>query len=140
MIRARGILAAYAMARPRHGQRERGLVLAAFAAMPEHLPQRSKARLLAQRVVAEIMAAAEQVDPFELALFELRTATGGEPAFALAHDPEANLAALLVAERARRFVQRGARQLSPIEWRQEGQEIAETLTAQLADRFRHKAR
>lgn len=140
MTRLRGIVAAHCMARPRGGDRERTAVQAAFSAMAPGLSIRSRARILARAVVAEVIALQEREDPIETALADLRASASCDPALTLARDTEAGLSAELVRARVARFEARGARQLDAEQWRTETADIAAELELRWAERFRRQAR
>jgi hypothetical protein len=132
----RGIVAAYAMARPRRCAAEAAAIAAALASLPADLSLRSKARLLAQRVVEELLADAVADDPFDRALRAARQVLGQSPILALAADADINLAGDLAQERLQRFEARGCRQISESAWQAETREIAKVLCARFAERFR----
>jgi hypothetical protein len=128
------------MARPRRGDRERAVVQAAFAAMAPGLSIRSRGRILARAVVAEVIALQEREDPIETALADLRASASGDPALILARDAEAGLSAELVRARVARFEARGARQIDAEQWRAETADIAAELELRWSERFRRQAR
>lgn len=138
MTRLRGIVSVFGMPRPRHAERERELVRAAFSHTPAGLTDRAKAAHLARRVVADLLK--DKTDPFEVAVAMLGQLVSDDPAVYLARDRNINLGELLVTERVKRFAARGAQQLSPAAWRAETEEIARILERRLAERFRRKAR
>lgn len=125
-----------AAGRPRRGRSERAAVRKALATMPGHLSDRAKCRALAARVTGWLIALDQCEDGLELALNRAIAAVEQDPAFALAHDPEANLLADLRRERLQRFEQRGCRQLCPNSWEAETRQIATALEGKFAERFR----
>lgn len=120
------------MARPATGRSVQVQVLQAFAGLPSDMSARSKSRCLAQRVVAEILAADRREDQFEIALVNALAAIATDPVYTLAAEHMDELA----RERLRRFEARGCRQLPPDAWAAETREIAQALEQRLANKFR----
>ncbi|WCT76331.1 hypothetical protein [Novosphingobium humi] len=133
--RFRGPVRVFAMARPR-ADAARLLIRAAMASMSDELSARSRAQQLARRVVVELIAANERVEPMEIALASLRIAMGSNIALNLALAPELGLEAELGRERADRFEARNWRQLSEADWAAETAEIAQVMQTRLAEKFR----
>lgn len=131
----RGPVRVFAMARPR-ADAARMLIRAAMATMSDELSARSRAQQLARRVVAELIAANERVEPMEIALASMRAALGSNIALTLALAPELGLEAELGRERAIRFEDRNWRQLSLADWNAETAEIAGVMQSRLAEKFR----
>lgn len=123
------------MARPRRDGEERAAILEALAAMPASLSARSKASNLAQRVVAEIIAADRREEPMEIALASAVALLQADPAVALAE----RMAAELGRERVARFEARGCKQLPQSQWDAETVQIAAVLEDRFAHRFRRLA-
>lgn len=136
MRRAGGIVRAYCMARPRRCDGAAELIAAAMGAMAADLSKRSRARILARRVVAELVAEFERKDQLEIALTRARVVLGNDLALQLALHPGLDLVAEYQRERCDRFKARGFTQLPDSEWRAETQSIAAALEARLAERLR----
>lgn len=133
-VRVRGIVCPpQAMARPSRTPHETQAIRDALADLPPDMSARSKARCLAQRVVAKVVNVDRRSDPFEHALEAARAI--------LEYDPVMILAAFasddLLKERTKRFEARGGQQVSAEVWRSETQEIAELLESRLARKFRN---
>lgn len=120
--------------RPRRGDAELAAVRKALSAMPGRLSARAKCRTLAKRVADHLVAPAG--DALDSTLSRLRAAIEGDPALALALDPEVDLHRDLVRERVTRFEARGCTQLTPDAWAAETREIVQLLEARFAERFR----
>ncbi len=103
--------------------------------MPAELSRRSRAQLLARRVVAELVAMDDRSE-VEASLVRVALLVGADPALALAHDAALDLAGELARERLTRFEARGCRQLSAAAWSAETREIAMVLEKRCAERFR----
>jgi hypothetical protein len=136
LIRARGILAAYAMARPRRCDTVSALIAGAMGAMAADLSKRSRARILARRVVAELVAEIGRTDQLDIALGNVRKLLADDPALHLALHPGLDLVSEFMRERCNRFSARGCRQIPDSEWRAETESIAAEIEGRLADRFR----
>ncbi|MBV1918570.1 MAG: hypothetical protein KUG65_11000 [Sphingomonadaceae bacterium] len=121
-----------AMARPAWAADQLAIVREAMGSFPDDMSRRSRARILASRVVAEILASDRCVDPMEIALAEARFALAREAAVMLARD----LASELARERLRRFEARGCQQLAPDAWTAETREIGDELEGRLFEKFR----
>lgn len=125
--------------RPRRGKAETAAIAMALAAMPRHLSARARARCLAARTVAEVLAAAARTEPFEQALAATRASINSDLVFALAHDPASDIAGELLRERVFRFIAREGTQICTEAWAAETAEIADVMAARLAERFRRAA-
>lgn len=110
------------------------------AAAPGKLSVRRRARILAARVVRELLAMAERSESIEIILADLAIALEADPAIEIARNPDFALFAELERERCARFRTRNCRQLSLEEWRRETSEIAAILEARLAEKFRRECR
>lgn len=124
------------MARPRRDAGERAAVQCALSAMSPDLSARTRARILAQRVVAEFVRHEIDQDPMAFALAVLEARIGKDPVVQLAHDPCVNVAGAFEQERVARFRARGCRQLDAAAWAAETRAIGEVLVARLCERWR----
>lgn len=106
--------------------------------MPGHLSIAARCQRLAGRVTAHLLA--EPADALSQSLAKVMALAEGDPAFMLAHDPDADLHRELVRERVARFERRGCRQLAPEAWEAETREIARILENRFAERFRRQCR
>lgn len=138
MMRVRGVGRVFAMARPRAPETAKALVAEALRAMPADMSARSKARILAARVVEELVREADAADPFESALRRMRRLTGHDPALQLATHPGLDLIGQFRRARTERFEARGCTWIGKADFDAETREIAATLEIRLAERFRRK--
>lgn len=138
MMRVRGVGRVFAMARPRAPEAAKVLVAHALQAMPADMSERSKARVLAKKVVAELVVEVQATDPFENALRRMRCLTEQDPALQLATHPGLDLIGELRRARAKRFEARGCTWIGKADFDAETREIAAALEIRLAERFRRK--
>jgi len=137
VTRRRGIVAVLAMARPARSASEVAAVAAALATFPAAMSLRRKAQMLAQRVVAELMADSDS-DALDQALRALHVSLSHDPVLILATHPDIDLAGELAQERIARFEARGCRQISEDAWNSETDEIVAALRRRLSARFRRR--
>lgn len=126
----------YAMARPALPASEGEAVVRAADRLAPGQSARAMAKAVAGAVVAELIADAARNDPFDRAIYEARQAVAHDPVAALAADPQADLAALLAAERVKAFEARGCVQIGALEWEAETRTIAATIGKRLEERYR----
>lgn len=136
MNTGRGIVNAFCMARPRRCEGVSALIAEAMAAFDSGLSKRSRARILARRVVAELVAEHERTDQLEIVLSKARLLLGADAALQLALHPGLDLVAEFERIRCDLFRARGCRQLPATEWQAETAQIATAMEARLAERFR----
>jgi hypothetical protein len=128
----RGIVAVYAMARPRRPEAERAAVIAAAAETGGTVAQR--AALLAKRVATAVLADID-AEPDDRVLTILRQMQA-TPIDVLATDPDIDTAALVLAERLRSLTARAGRRLPEREWAAEDRTIVAVIANRLARRYR----
>jgi len=105
--------------------------------LPGNLSTRRRARILAERVIAELLAdrdALEIANARLLAALPIEDAI--EPAIALAHSADLDLHGAVLRERLARYEQRGGKQLSSEAYQAETRLIGAAMIERLADRFR----
>lgn len=127
----RGIVAVYAMARPRRPAVERDLVRQAAGRAGGAA---ERAVRLARRVAAATMLEmdAEETDR----VLQLLRAIAADPMTRLASDPEIDTAALIRSEREKRAAGRGGRRLRERDWPAEDREILAAVSDTLSRRYR----
>jgi hypothetical protein len=122
------------MARPARPISEAKTVRAALKG--SNLSNRAAAAQLARAVAREAMRYCESNDPFEDALIMARIAISPDPVTILASCPEIDIAQIIRNERVKRYEARECRQLAPLDWDAETQQITRKLEKTLASRFR----
>ena len=125
------------MARPRRPVAERDAVVQAAAILAPAASARIQAKAVAKAVVAELLADAERVDPFDRAMFEARQAITQDPVIAIVVSAEIDLASILHKKRMARFEARGCVQIGQNEWAAETSDIASEIRLRLESRYRH---
>lgn len=122
-----------AMGRPARPASERLALIKAAAGLD------GSARQIARHVGAQVAAIAMRdadTDPQEAFANALARATREPtPAETLALSSEFDVAAMIGAERVRRYSARGCRQLSPLGWEAETRTIERRIAARLAGRY-----
>ena len=123
-----------AMARPCRPASEGELVRQAAQSLTGSARQR--ALRIAKDVAAVAVRDAELNDDDAMLLITARQMLSYDPTIRLATEAEFDTVGMVNAERARRFAERGCRQLSPYDWRTETAAIERALTGRLARRYR----
>lgn len=127
----RGLIAVYAMARPRRPVVERQAVLAAAIGKGS---QSQRAAQLADRVAVAALKYVD-ADPADRLANMLRD-RDRTPVSILATDAEIDTASLIIAERVRRLESRGGQLLQERHWTAENRATVAAVAAQLTERYR----
>ena len=132
--RPRGLIGCVqAMARPRCDAVERDRVL--FLARSENGSKREIARRLAETVVQAFLSLDRLEEPLARDLLHAERILADDAAYAAA-TAERGAFDLFAELRHSRFAERGCRQLRPLEWDAETNELAEVVVDRLSRRFR----
>lgn len=130
----------YAMGRPSRPQMEALQLRAAASGIAGSI--RRKAQIISERVARLAMEDTEHdaEAAFAAALARAQALDAPSPLFRLATEPEINVAESIHNERARRFADRGYRQLDREGWARETREIEAVVARRLAERYRRMMR
>ena len=124
------------MPRPRRSEGERAAVQDAARSLSPSLSARTKAGIVAHRVVSAYLRDELRTDEFERALHRARQQINACPIEALATGEDCDIAYKFLAHRTALYRARGCQQLSGEAWIRETGMIAKEVEKTLARRFR----